>query len=296
MNYGNNFSEHGLSGREGPKPAGFMGLDTCRQSPINIYPVEATSNIRTHYHRLFELIVTFRSASGEVVLEERGNVQRRLPIGEYQCCLLSPGICHAVIVENRHRHVSLFIDPGALSESLTECVPKVAIEDLRKLTWSDPFTSQLVDELDRLNAIYSESVLVYSMLTTLAAKVMDGFLRLHARCEKTDKKKFTEAQHKRAHTYIESNLDKHLSVASLARHMAMSLPHFNRRFRATFGMPPLQYSLKIRVDTALAFLRKGDGRIADAAFSVGFCDQSHFDRHCRKFYGFPPGALVRAAR
>ncbi|MBL9187140.1 MAG: helix-turn-helix transcriptional regulator [Opitutaceae bacterium] len=296
MNYGNHFSEHGHSGGEKTNPVDFLGFDADRQSTINIYPVEATSNVRAHCHRLIELIITFRSASGEIVLEKSGNPQRRLPIGEYQCCFLPSGICHAAIVENKHRHVSLFIDLGTLSESLSEYVPEVVIEDLRKLTWSDPFTCQLVDELDRLNAVYSESVLVHSMLTTLAVKVMNGFLRIHVRCEKTDKKRFAEAQQERAHTYIQSNLEKHFSVASLAKHMAMSLPHLNRRFRATFGMSPLQYSLKIRVDTALAFLRNGDARIADAAFAVGFCDQSHFDRHCRKFYGFPPGALIRAAR
>ncbi len=296
MNYGNNFSELGPLRVGNSKPTDFERLDTCRQYPVNVYPVQATSNVRPHCHRLIELIITFRNANGEIVLEESGNLQRRLPIGEYQCCLLPSGVCHAAIVENKHRHVSLFVDLGALSESLAGCVPEVVIEDLHKLTWSDPFTRQLVDELDRLSEIYSESVLIRSMLTTLAVKIMDEFLRIHQRGEKDDKKRFTEAELKRAHAFIQSNIEKHLSVAALARHMAMSLPHLNRRFRATFGMPPLQYSLKIRVDTALAYLRGGDARIADAAFSVGFCDQSHFDRHCRKFYGFPPGELIRAAR
>lgn len=297
MNYGNHFSEccaplpvrrHVLS----PLDPAVHG-----QYPVTIYPpLDAVSNARVHCHRLIELIVTFGSAQGEISVEGSDGARHPLAIGEYQCCLLPAGICHTVSMENRHRSVSLFVDACAVAESLEDCMPGVLIEDLRKLAWCDPFTNQLVNELDGRKTIYSESVLTHSMLTALAVKIVEGFLCVYRGCVDITKCGLAEAEQKRARAYIESHLEQKFCVASLAKHMAMSLPHLNRRFRASFGMPPLQYVLRLRVDKALDLLRAGNARVADAAFAVGFCDQSHLDRHCRKFYGFPPGALIRAAR
>lgn len=267
------------------------------QNPVTIYtPLDAVANARVHCHRLIELVVTFGGAHGEIFVQSADRVLHPLPICEYQCCLLPTGICHSVRMENRHRSVSLFVDACAVAESLTNCAPGVLIADLRKLSWCDPFTNQLVNELDAQDAIYSVSVLTHSMLTALAVKIVEGFLCVSKGCAHAAEKGFVDTQQKRAHAYIETHLEEKFCVASLAKHMAMSLPHLNRRFRASFGVPPLQYALKLRVDKALDLLRGGDARVADAAFAVGFCDQSHFDRHCRKFYGFPPGALLRAAR
>lgn len=297
MNYGNHFSEccaalpvrkHLLS-----------PLDPAAHSvyPVTIYPpIDAVSNARVHCHRLIELVVTFGGAHGEISVQGVKGVLHPLSIGEYQCCLLPAGVCHSIRIENRHRSVSLFVDAGAVGEAVTDCPPGVLIADLRKLAWCDPFLNQLISELDGREAVYSDSVLTHCMLTALAVKIVDGFLCVHKGCAHAAEKGMAETQQKRAHEYIETHLEEKFCVASLAKHMAMSLPHLNRLFRATFGVPPLQYVLKLRVDKALDLLRGGDARVADAAFAVGFCDQSHFDRHCRKFYGFPPGALIRAAR
>lgn len=265
MSYGNNFSECGA-----------------------IFPV------RLHRHALVELVVTFRGAHGEISVEDMDGSQHQLPINEYQCCLLPAGVCHAVGMENRHRYVSLFIDAGPFAESDLDCISSAVIEDLRKLTWRDPFVNQLVSELDGKETIYSNSVLTRSMLTTLAVRIVDGFIGIYRDCGTATQRGFTEIEKKRAHAFIEAHLDQKFCMASLAKHMATSLPNLNRRFRATFGAPPLQYALRLRVDKALDLLRTGNARVADAAFSVGFCDQSHFDRHCRKFYGYPPGAFIRA--
>ena len=297
MNYGNHFSESGAAFAASKRVFNSSRPAALSQHPFTIHrPVGAAASARLHCHRLIELVVTFRAARGEIRMEGADGTLHALSINEYQCCLLPEGICHAVSIENRDRYVSLFVDAGVFAQSLTDCVPGVVIEDLRKLAWRDPFTNQLVSEFDSRETIYADSVLVRSMLTTLAVKLVEGFIGVYQGCAGVANKCLTETERKRAHAYIEAHLEQKICVASLAKHMATSLPNLNRRFRATFGMPPLQYALRLRVDKALDLLRGGDARVADAAFAVGFCDQSHFDRHCRKFYGFPPGALIRAAR
>lgn len=297
MNYGNNFSEYGVVFPVRKHVLSPVDPAIYKLCPITICPpIAASSNARIHCHRLVELIVTFGGARAEITLDGADNTQSRLSLDEYQCCLMPAGVCHAITVENPHHQVSLFVDDGAVSESLSECVPGVVVESLRKLAWCDSFTGQLIAELDGRETIYSESILTHSMLTALAVKVIDGFLRIRKEAGEGSKNGLCECEQKRALAYIETNLETKFCVRLLAKHMTMSLPHFNRRFRAAFGMPPLQYALKLRVDKALDLLRTGNTRVAEAAFSAGFCDQSHFDRHCRKFYGFPPGALIRAAR
>jgi AraC family transcriptional regulator len=109
-------------------------------------------------------------------------------------------------------------------------------------------------------------------------------------CEHTP---FCPSEQEKVMAYLRENLTERVQVPRLARQLGFSPAHFARRFRVTFGMPPLQYALKMRVDRALELLRSGEYRVAEAAFAVGFCDQSHLDRHCRKFYGRAPSAMLR---
>jgi AraC family transcriptional regulator len=95
--------------------------------------------------------------------------------------------------------------------------------------------------------------------------------------------------------YTDAHLSEPIAVADLARHVAFSVDHFARLLKNTTGLSPLQFLLKRRVEKALELLRTGQFRVAEAACEVGFYDQSHLDRHCRKFFGFPPKVAMRAA-
>lgn len=94
--------------------------------------------------------------------------------------------------------------------------------------------------------------------------------------------------------YVEMHLREPVTVADLAKHVAIGVDHFARLLKNTTGMSPLQFLLKCRVEKALELLRTGEFRVAEAACEVGFYDQSHFDRHCRKFFGFPPKVVMRS--
>ena len=94
--------------------------------------------------------------------------------------------------------------------------------------------------------------------------------------------------------YIQANMRDAISVADLALGAALSVDHFARLVKNTTGWSPLQFLLKCRVEKALELLRTGQFRVAEAACEVGFYDQSHLDRHCRKFFGFSPKSAMKA--
>lgn len=68
-----------------------------------------------------------------------------------------------------------------------------------------------------------------------------------------------------------------------------------RSFRRAYGMPPHAYVTQLRVAKARELLRQGMPP-AQAAVTVGFCDQSHLSRHFRRLVGVPPRAYQRGVQ
>jgi methylphosphotriester-DNA--protein-cysteine methyltransferase len=58
------------------------------------------------------------------------------------------------------------------------------------------------------------------------------------------------------------------------------------------GYGPKRLARVLRLRRALDVAR-ADG-LADAAFSAGYADQSHFTNDCVELAGLPPGRLLRA--
>jgi len=98
----------------------------------------------------------------------------------------------------------------------------------------------------------------------------------------------TRIQARRTLDYIESNLNRALSLAELARIADRSLHHFARMFKQTFGMAPHRYVLERRVDRARQLLRTSDAPLADISLASGFCSQSHFTSTFRRMVGATP--------
>lgn len=188
--------------------------------------------------------------------------------------------------------MSLQIRSAVLEEWAIEAATELAVESFRTITSRDPFAPHLLAEFGRMLRRQSHAVLVNAVGVALAAKLLRAF-SYQENCYTQNVPVLGPSEQARVIEYIGEHLHEGIRVSVLARHLAMSRTHFSRRFSATFGSGPLQYVLKMRVDRALELLGTGDYRVAEAAYEVGFCDQSHLDRHCRKFYGLPPIALSR---
>lgn len=88
---------------------------------------------------------------------------------------------------------------------------------------------------------------------------------------------------------ITERLGENLSLADLAAECELSPFHFARAFKVTFGFPPHEYQLQLRVARARTLLGQETGRtIADIASELGFADESHFRRHFRRIVGTTP--------
>ena len=95
---------------------------------------------------------------------------------------------------------------------------------------------------------------------------------------------------------IEAEAEQPITVAGLARVVAMSPYHFLRTFSAVAGVTPHQFILGLRLRRAGVRLRQSNDPITDIAFDAGFGDLSSFNRPLPPGFGVTPGAWRRQAR
>jgi AraC-like DNA-binding protein len=97
-----------------------------------------------------------------------------------------------------------------------------------------------------------------------------------------------------AMAHIEDNAARRLTVAAMARQVAMSPSHFAHLFREVAGVSPMRYLKQIRLERARALLL-AEGLAAGAvAERVGYASASHFSRDFKRNYGLAPARYASA--
>jgi len=99
---------------------------------------------------------------------------------------------------------------------------------------------------------------------------------------------------RRAVESMHDQMAESLSLEDLASTAGVSRWHLTRLFRDAMGMPPHAYLCKIRVERAQQLLRNPNLSISAIAMDVGFCDQSHLNRHFKKIVGCTPAVFRRS--
>ncbi len=100
-------------------------------------------------------------------------------------------------------------------------------------------------------------------------------------------------QVKRACEKLESDLGGRISLDRIAAEFGLSVSHFSRAFRVSTGLPPHQWLLRQRVDTAKQLMGVRDLPLSEIAISAGFANQSHFTRVFSRMVGVSPAAWRR---
>lgn len=248
--------------------------------------------VHEHRHETPELILNFGSGFGSIAWRDAGGNTQVASLGTQSCCFIPGGVVHRVESLRMEGAVSVMVGGGIAAESVRRDLSEVIVEPFRQLTAQDALAGGLLSELGHLTAKQPQTLAFHALGLALALRIVHTILYSKRRYAGAYPP-FSPAEQAKALEHIRGHLAERIPVTDLARELCLSRAHFSRRFRVTFGMSPLQYALKMRVDRAIELLRSGDFRVTEAAYAVGFCDQSHFDRHCRKFYGQTPTAMQR---
>jgi AraC family transcriptional regulator len=100
-------------------------------------------------------------------------------------------------------------------------------------------------------------------------------------------------QKRRASELIGEHLDGGLRLATLAAECGLSVSHFARSFRRSFGTSAHRYLILRRLEVAKALLSAPDLPLSEIALRSGFSDQAAFSRAFGSFIGTPPGQWRR---
>jgi AraC-like DNA-binding protein len=105
-------------------------------------------------------------------------------------------------------------------------------------------------------------------------------------------------QVRRAEDYICANLDKALTVESIAEATGASARAIFKAFNESRGYSPMAFAKMRRLERAHALLRAPDAAttVTGVALACGFLNQGHFARDYRARFGELPSETLRGAR
>jgi AraC family transcriptional regulator len=136
---------------------------------------------------------------------------------------------------------------------------------------SDPWSRQYAEAL---SLVLMHELIRLERTTSTAARSLRGGLPVW--------------QQKRVVEFIEEHLAEDVSLAALAELADLSLYHFARAFKQSFGAPPHRYHMARRMDHARALLQKPALSVTEIGIETGFRETSSFTRAFRKFTGLTP--------
>jgi AraC family transcriptional regulator len=88
--------------------------------------------------------------------------------------------------------------------------------------------------------------------------------------------------------YLCENLGEKIDLNTLADMINLSRFHFTRAFKKSFGLPPYQYLLNLRIQRAAELLRNTSSPITGIALEVGFSSSGEFARTFRRAMACSP--------
>lgn len=106
----------------------------------------------------------------------------------------------------------------------------------------------------------------------------------------------TDAACRSAIKYMKENLERHITLAQLARFTGYTPNHFSAIFKRAVGHAPISYFNLIKMQAACQMLDSTDMNINQIAAKLGFEDSYYFSRLFTKIMGMPPTAYRTADR
>jgi AraC family transcriptional regulator len=95
-------------------------------------------------------------------------------------------------------------------------------------------------------------------------------------------------QQRRVAEFIDEHLAEDIPLAALAEIVDLSVYHFARAFKQSFGAPPHRYLMAGRIDRAMSLLQNAALSVTQIGIQVGFRETSSFTRAFRKSTGLTP--------
>lgn len=231
---------------------------------------------------------------GSTVLQRGGSRQRLvggdvviIPAGEVHCCNPED--------DGRWSYQMLYLDDAWLRGAVGEASEQAASEPAISGRLADAMAPQLHKRLTRLNALLFSDAPIPDKEAALLLFVGDLFGDAAAATTSSEPTTPSATQSlalRRVQAMLGDRYSETLRLDELADCAGMSRYHLLRTFRAAYGMTPHAWQIDLRIQRARRLLEQGMS-FADTALSLGFADQSHFQRAFKQRVAVTPGEYLR---
>ncbi|MEM6612758.1 MAG: AraC family transcriptional regulator [Cyanobacteria bacterium P01_C01_bin.72] len=184
--------------------------------------------------------------------------------------------------------LELFLSPDSLLRGIGEInVPKVKLQSQLRLR--DPLIQQMALALKTELEIAGKDSKFYadSMATALGAHLLQRY-GVKNSVVKEYRGGLAPYQLRVVIEYIQENLDRDLTLATIANLIGITPNYFASLFKQSMGISPYKYITQCRLETAKTLLRRRNLSIAAICYEVGFKNQSHFTRVFRQHFKITP--------
>jgi AraC-like DNA-binding protein len=148
-----------------------------------------------------------------------------------------------------------------------------------------------------LENMFSELVDMYDSTRRRDYRCLSAFYKILATIENqilTPQKKLVPKRIRDAKNYITQNFNEKISIDTLANQAGISQALFRKEFKQYFGMSPLMYIKKIRIDNAKLLLRSGLYSVSEVATNCGFESISYFAHEFGRATEMTPSEYIKA--
>jgi len=104
----------------------------------------------------------------------------------------------------------------------------------------------------------------------------------------TGQKSHADDMVRKAQTYIEGHVDEKISVEHLSSRLSVGRRNFDRRFIKATGNTPLEYSQRVKIESAKKAFETTRKTINEVMYEVGYSDVKAFREVFRKVTGVSP--------
>lgn len=208
-----------------------------------------------------------------------GNAVSVIPVGEP----------HRTLWQRRANLIHLYLRPEALQETAREVLHKDSYELRANYLVRDP----LIEELARTLFRECQTGAFNEAFAASVVKVLSGHLLRAYGLRQDDPVNFMgglgPARERRIRDFIETSLERDLSISALAKVVRLSPPHFAVLFHESTGFTPHQYVNHRRVEHAQRLLGDPNLTLIKISGRCGFSSQSQFITLFRRLVGVTPG-------
>jgi len=206
-------------------------------------------------------------------------------------CIQSAGDANAPLWRDAMTFATASIPPSMIAAVLLDRAPAPTATFAKRHCVADPAAYAYVRSLAGELASPTEPLFAETLSLAFVLHLLGAHGQARGRKQLAPKGRLSAAQLSNVVELIHERLAAKLTLNEMAIRAGYSPYQFARLFKATTGVAPHSFVLRLRLQRACRLLHDGKTSQADVALTTGFYDQAHFANVFRRAFGVTPGAF-----